>query len=923
MSTRKHSEFKSIAKSITAGLWMFLASKSVSATEIDAIGRVDMVEGEVFVIRNGEKIALGKDDPILQGDTILTGTDGSVGVTFIDDTVFSLGADGEMTIDEMVYDADKQEGKFAANMVTGVFSFISGEIAKIDPDGMSINTPVGTIGIRGTKVAGVAAAEGTENSVSLLPETGRDGQTIIGEVVLTNASGSVVLNQVGATVQLSSSNQVPPTPVVLSTQQIQQSYGKTLTTLSSTVLAKATNDAVAAEQEVVEKEQVAEEAKVAAEEAQKVAEETGDKEAIAEAEKLAEVAEEAIAEVEVAKEVVEEIKEVVEIAKQEFEVQKEAFKEFVADEKPEEQPQEQEKPEDAEKGDDAEQQPNEEGREPEEDAPQDVVAPEGPIEGEGEEQLEGEPEVLEGDGEPEVIEGEKPPEKPLLLEEAPPENVKPQEQEVVEDAPAEVIAEEKPPEQVVEAAPEQIAKAAPEPVLEQPKPQVMEAPQKPIYIAPIVVAAQPIMYQEVVEEVKFIPRAAPLKVQEVSEIAETVSEETVEEETVEEIRPNLLNVGGTGDTIDSTMNIGYYSMTNGQGVNKQIAPIEEAGHNAVKMTTLSETELASVDILWAINPSNSSYGNEFTNAVDRIKERVDDGMVLVIHDRQVGNAENILFGEEPAEIIRGFSNGRKIDVIDETTVIGEGPGGFLTDNSIDNGNYSNHGYTKKDTLPDDSLALLNTSNEDQIVDFAYKYGEGAVVYSSIPLDFYLGGYLPNFKDIYAPNVLQFAASLITDGYSTIQGTNSSEIIAGTANDDVLEGRDGNDTLFGLFGDDILNGGAGADILNGGSGRDVYIFKSLSDSPAGFGDTIKDFNDTNDKIDISNITTTFNLVSSFTGNTSTHEVVYNASTKLLQMDADGDRAADMELTLENYTGSFEEGAYSSSVSDVWSLEIGVY
>ena len=63
---------------------------------------------------------------------------------------------------------------------------------------------------------------------------------------------------------------------------------------------------------------------------------------------------------------------------------------------------------------------------------------------------------------------------------------------------------------------------------------------------------------------------------------------------------------------------------------------------------------------------------------------------------------------------------------------------------------------------------------------------------------------------------------------------------------------------------------------------------------------------NDKIDISNITTTFNIVPSFTGNTSTHEVVYNANTKLLQMDADGDKAADMEVTLENYTGTFNYG-----------------
>ena len=381
LSTRKRVGLKSIAKSLTAGLWMFMASKAVSAAETP-IGRVDTVEGTVHVLRDGEKILLSKDDSILQGDTILTGEDGSVGITFIDDTVFSLGEDGEMTIDEMVYDTEEQEGKFSANMVQGVFSFISGEIAKTDPEGMAVNTPVGVIGIRGTKVAGVAAKEGNENSISLLPEIGKDGKPIIGELVMTNSSGSVVLNQLGATVQLTSAFQAPPAPVVLSKQDIQKSYGKTLTTLSSTVVVKATNDAAAAEQEVAQKESVAEAAIAAAEEAKQIAEETGDKEAIAEAEKLAEVAKEAVAEVEVAKEVVEDIKEVVEIAKQEFEVQKEAFKEFVNEKPAEEKPQDQEKPADAEKG--ADEQPNEnegeQGGEPEGDAPQEV-APEQLIEG--------------------------------------------------------------------------------------------------------------------------------------------------------------------------------------------------------------------------------------------------------------------------------------------------------------------------------------------------------------------------------------------------------------------------------------------------------------------------------------------------------------------------------------------------------------
>ena len=51
-----------------------------------------------------------------------------------------------------------------------MFSFVSGNIAKMGVDSMTVTTPVATIGIRGTKVVGQAAQEGSVNTLSLLPE---------------------------------------------------------------------------------------------------------------------------------------------------------------------------------------------------------------------------------------------------------------------------------------------------------------------------------------------------------------------------------------------------------------------------------------------------------------------------------------------------------------------------------------------------------------------------------------------------------------------------------------------------------------------------------------------------------------------------------------------------------------------------------
>jgi len=64
---------KRISRAIKHGLWLFVAFKELSAQEIESIGRVDVVEGIVEVIRSdGTRIILTKGDDVYQNDIILT-----------------------------------------------------------------------------------------------------------------------------------------------------------------------------------------------------------------------------------------------------------------------------------------------------------------------------------------------------------------------------------------------------------------------------------------------------------------------------------------------------------------------------------------------------------------------------------------------------------------------------------------------------------------------------------------------------------------------------------------------------------------------------------------------------------------------------------------------------------------------------------
>ena len=199
-----------------------------AATLEQPIGQVDTMACEVTAVRvDGTEVVLAEGDAIFQGDVINTGLDASIGVVFVDDSTFSLGADARMVLDELIYDPETGAGRSAFSVVQGVFSFVSGEIAGSAPDAMVVNTPVMSIGIRGTRVAGVAAQEGDLNTVTLLSEEGG----LVGEIVITNAAGSQVLNVANQSIEVASFFTEPSQPVILSDDQVQSRFGDALASL--------------------------------------------------------------------------------------------------------------------------------------------------------------------------------------------------------------------------------------------------------------------------------------------------------------------------------------------------------------------------------------------------------------------------------------------------------------------------------------------------------------------------------------------------------------------------------------------------------------------------------------------------------------------------------------------------------------------
>lgn len=185
------------------------------------IGTIDDVKGEAVIIRAGLKIPASKGMTLKEGDIIETGANGSIGLIYADGTTIALGSDGRMVIDEMSYDPDAGTGKSVTEVVQGTFSFVSGGVAKLGPEAMLFKTPVVTIGVKGTTVAGTAGAEGTENSFTLMSDA--DGG--VGAISVTNAMGTQLLNQPNQTTTVTSFNVAPSQPFVMSEEQVTEKYG--------------------------------------------------------------------------------------------------------------------------------------------------------------------------------------------------------------------------------------------------------------------------------------------------------------------------------------------------------------------------------------------------------------------------------------------------------------------------------------------------------------------------------------------------------------------------------------------------------------------------------------------------------------------------------------------------------------------------
>jgi len=204
-------------------LFSFALVVALPALASEQAGVSAAVRGQVAL--NRLQVAVGRQvisgEPILLQDAIRSGTRSGMQILLLDETVFTIGPESELVIDEFVYDPSTNAGKLGARVTKGVFRFISGKIAHENPEDMELKLPSGTLGVRGTMVAGRVDETQKSSRLVLLGEgPENDTGSPSGAFEACNAGKCVRINRPGYGTIIDGPDSPPVRPFRFTSEEI-------------------------------------------------------------------------------------------------------------------------------------------------------------------------------------------------------------------------------------------------------------------------------------------------------------------------------------------------------------------------------------------------------------------------------------------------------------------------------------------------------------------------------------------------------------------------------------------------------------------------------------------------------------------------------------------------------------------------------
>lgn len=162
-----------------------------TAAAADAAGRVVSAVGTVHAIgADGDSRTLERGDSVHAGDTLRLGDRASAQLRMRDDALIDLEAGTRFVIER--YESDDDGGSAVMSFLAGALRTVTGAISRATEDEYRMQTPVATIGVRGTQYA----LEFCEQRCARRGEpTGLYGRVDEGTIGVSNDAASVAFTR--------------------------------------------------------------------------------------------------------------------------------------------------------------------------------------------------------------------------------------------------------------------------------------------------------------------------------------------------------------------------------------------------------------------------------------------------------------------------------------------------------------------------------------------------------------------------------------------------------------------------------------------------------------------------------------------------------------------------------------------------------
>jgi len=142
-----------IGKLCCSAVVLALLTAAPALAETPHIAQVKTVSGDAFIVRGSNRLSAKTGDFLFESDVIETGVGGTIGLTFIDNTVFSAGPSSQVALQQFHFDTSNFQGDMLAEVRKGTLTVVSGEITHTTPGAMKIRTPTANLAVRGTTFA--------------------------------------------------------------------------------------------------------------------------------------------------------------------------------------------------------------------------------------------------------------------------------------------------------------------------------------------------------------------------------------------------------------------------------------------------------------------------------------------------------------------------------------------------------------------------------------------------------------------------------------------------------------------------------------------------------------------------------------------------------------------------------------------------